>query len=220
MITANTGVANGFAFTINDVPGGVRRSHHRRHGHAHARCCRTRNLGTVSLNSGNLVLGSATATVGAAGNNLAAFGGTISATAALTIADPIQLKSGAGYVTFTGAGNILLNQIISGVGSLAVNMSNSTTALAYSTAANTYSGITNVMEGTLAISSPGDSAFNVGGLAGEGDLLLIGNGQAGTQASVIDSNNSLPNDTTTIINNTGTFTVDPATADADGWFPA
>ena len=121
-----------------------------------------------------------------------------------------------------GASNITLaaTAVISLGGSLAVAMSNSAATLTFGGVANSYFGITNVMEGILNVSAGNDGAFNTNQIAsnaGQGDLLVIGNGQAGTQATVIDNTNSIPNNTTIIVNNTGAFT-QTTTGDALGGF--
>ena len=166
--------------------------------------------GNVDLDSGNLVLGTATAVIGPVADNLNAYGGTISASTTNTFTNPLNLDVGAGYMTFTGSNGITLSGIIAGGGSIAFNMATSGTTVTYGAQANTYFGITNVMNGTLNVGSGGDHAWNDNAIAtngGEGDLLIIGNGQAGTQAFVIDNGNNIPNNTTNVINNTGTLTI-------------
>ena len=41
--------------------------------------------------------------------------------------------------------------------------------------------------------------------SGQGSLLIIGSGQVGTQATVIDNSNAIINNATIVINNTGAF---------------
>src|SRR5262249_21370154 len=101
---------------------------------------------------------------------------------------------------------------------LAVNMNTPGTAVAFGGQANTYTGLTNVLNGTLNVASAGDSAFATGSATqGQGALLMIGNGQAGTQATVIDNSNALINAANIVINNTGTF-LQQTNGDAMGGF--
>src|SRR5262249_24078871 len=104
-------------------------------------------VGIVALTSGTLTLGTATATLGVATNILAISGGTISANATSIIANQMQLNSGPGYVTFGGSSNITLNGVISGAGSLAFNMAAPATTVTYGSQTNTYTGVTNVLQG-------------------------------------------------------------------------
>ncbi len=138
-----------------------------------------------------------------------------------TLVNPIQLNTGAGFATFAGANSLALTGVISGAGSVDFNLNNSAT-VSYGSQTNTYTGVTNVINGTLALGNGGDKAFSATN-AGEGILLSIGNGQIGTQAIAFDNGNNIPNDTTTIINNTGTLTIGAAagtagTGDAVGGF--
>src|ERR1043166_2894235 len=78
----------------------------------------------------------------------------------------------------------------------------------YGIALNTYTGITDVINGTLNIGGNGDHAWNTGGTnSSQGSLFIIGNGQVGTQALALDNGNNIPNNTTTVVNNTGTLTI-------------
>ena len=220
LITANTGGSVG-AFTINSalsgsVAAGSVGLSIGGSGTLNLSSTTNAETGNVDFGSGNLVLGSTTAgIIGAAADSLNAFGGTISTGITNTIANPINLDSGAGYVTFTGSGNFTLNGIIGGnatgsTGSIAFNLANSGTTVTYGAQANTYYGITDVINGTLNVGSGGDHAWNNNAIAtngGEGDLLIIGSGQSGTQAFVVDNGNNIPNNTTTTINNTGTLTI-------------
>ena len=74
------------------------------------------------------------------------------------------------------------------------------------TQTNTYSGITADINGTLALNTGGDHAFQAVTTLGQGDLLVIGNGQTGTQAFATEPTaNSIPNNTAIVVNNTGQF---------------
>src|SRR5262249_59672994 len=88
-------------------------------------------------------------------------GGTITAAATVNIPNALQLNSGPGYVTFAGSNNITLAGVISGAGSIAFNMANGSATVTYNTAAqNTYTGVTNVIQGTLNVGSGGDPAWD------------------------------------------------------------
>ena len=123
--------------------------------------------------------------------------------ATVSLANAVQLNPGPGYVTLTGANNITFNgSVISGAGSIAFNMANPTVTVTYTTsaAANSYTGLTNVINGILSLGATGsDRAWSVNG------LLVIGNGQTGTAAVVLDNSNNVPNQTIMIVNNTGAF---------------
>ena len=82
---------------------------------------------------------------------------------------------------------------------------------------NTYTGVTNVLQGTLNVGGGGDHAFFNTTNNGQGDLLVVGgNTTPGTVvATVLDMENNIPNNTNTVVNSTGLFAIPANAASGD-----
>ncbi len=140
-------------------------------------------------------------------------------------ANPIAFNTGPGYLTLSGAQPIGLSGTFTGAGSLAVNMSTATTSVAIAGAGvgTGWTGLSNFINGQVTISRTTGDTYNnnatnaygpTGGVAGAGNLVIIGSGQAGTGASIVQDANDFVNSTLVVVNGTGSFS--PSSQDAMG----
>src|SRR5262249_12509086 len=141
--------------------------------------------------------------------------GTATPVTGLIVGNPIQLNTGPGALTVSGANNMSFAGVISGAGSITENMATSPATVFYFHLAantNTFTGVTNIINGVLNVNqNSSDGAWASGGVA------AIGNGQTGTQATLLDNSNDVPNNATIIVNNSGAF-LQTTAGDALGGF--
>ena len=164
----------------------------------------------VTMESGTLILGNATA-LGPVANIVDVLGGTLQTNAILTIANPLSLQTGGGALTVSGSNNLTLSGVISGPGSLVVNMAATANLLTLAGAtANTYTGSTVVDLGTLTLAKTAAVAAVVG-------PLVIGDGAGGSNADLVTvatSNSQITGPVT--INTSGQLNMGTLTATLGG----
>ena len=166
--------------------------------------------GNVYLDSGNLVLGTGTAVIGPAADVLTVYGGTLSAAAVATIANSMAFNNGPLPFTIGGSNNITETGIFSGSGTLAINLNGATLSQTNTTTQFTNTGLIFVQNGTYNVADGGDYGMAITGITGangSGDMIVVGNGQTGTAATVSEPavGNSLPNNAIFVLNSTGAF---------------
>lgn len=169
--------------------------------------------GTTSFDGGVLSI--------AASNNLGTGalsfdGGTLQTTnaGAITINRPISFDAGYGTIDVSNAGgNTTLSGQLSGAGGFTKTGDGTLTITG--TAANTFAGVTTVLDGTLALNGGGGAANNA---------LIVGNivvgdnvNSAGTANLTIGSTGQISNSSTVTVNSSGIFAVQTALEEVGVW---
>jgi len=169
--------------------------------------------GTTSFDGGILSI--------AASNNLGTGalsfdGGTLRTTnaGAITLSQPITFDVGYGTIDVSNSGgNTTIGGLLTGSGGF-TKIGNGTLTIT-GTAANTFTGVTTVLDGTLALNGGGGAANNA---------LIVGNivvgdnsNPAGTATLTIGSTGQISNSSIVTVNSSGVFAVQTALEEVGTW---
>lgn len=153
--------------------------------------------------SGPLVVISDDGDLGTAGNTVTMDGGSLGVTTGSTVTTsrPIVLNSGTGTFAPAAGGTLILNGVISGSASLTVNGVSAGGRVVLGNSANTYSGGTNLVNGTLVISSDGNLGDLNGVINFNGNATLETAATFSTSRSIAlnGSTNSISADQNTVL---------------------